>query len=864
MLRMQQQDNLVVGKMLSNTAVTWRAPYAPGAPTPSTAQFGGISKLTMDTRQPERMNFTLCGHQGVGYKQNFANTLFEPRHDGVPGSCRVILKQRALFDAGRCQSESEPDNGALLKCLTQTPNVVMAAATGYGPSTWNEFILPLRHVYDQDIVILVNSFEKDVPESVRATLERLNVKVELLSTGSQLGTKGNRYMTYANVCSRYDRCFATDFRDVLFQANPFRDDSPDIDLILAQEHVSKRSLIGTCPYNSNWVSTCWPKLFNTIRTKPIICSGTITGSPKGFSLLGDEMVKEMAVSRTKRGCTARDQGHLIFLYYSGRLQGVSTKVEPRDQGVVDTVGYLELSRLSEYRDSGGYVVRKNGPPSSVLHQYDRFPELKSFVQTMHLPTRKPWRWVVSVTGRGSSLVETLAIFDTVSSLPFGWNLMVFHHSKYDPLKETVLDYLRSVPYVILVDADALHFSDSALWHFAVASDPTVSRFIARDSLTPLSRLEHDVMRQWAKDDEKSRTCWFFRPKGIASTWGASGMWRESLPDVLTLIRTAEAGKTPAQFLAKEIWPACPPEATVISVLSDKPARPPAPVGPVDRSDVWCGVSKQSSDFGQTLKAYSPPANSVAHSSAPYPVCAGILAYQGIKTLENTLQSFVSSGMMEMVQSVLILFQDISTDARRAWVDDLLRRYPKLTPIILPTNIGWAGFQRLAEACDQEFFVPVEEDFAVKTHHPVHEQLQNAVELVREGVADAVRMRGRVAGGGPNYSKEHLQHTGGKIGATHLISCLLLSDHAEVLKDKIWVCKEQPKTWCLWSRNGHYTNNPVLYRTAFARSLYDKVPKSEIARLMEEWITVQYWPKQDYVVAWSEGIFEHVRLDRTRA
>ena len=74
----------------------------------------------------------------------------------------------------------------------------MAASTGYGPTTWNNFVLPLRAVYDGDIVIAVDIYEKDVPAQVRDMLKQKRVTVRRLLTGSPIGVKGNRYMTYAD------------------------------------------------------------------------------------------------------------------------------------------------------------------------------------------------------------------------------------------------------------------------------------------------------------------------------------------------------------------------------------------------------------------------------------------------------------------------------------------------------------------------------------------------------------------------------------------------------------------------------------------------------------------------------------------
>lgn len=193
------------------------------------------------------------------------------------GTCRDFLRLRLQGDTGGSDGldggVAEADGCAVIrksKCLESSATVVMAAATGYGPVTWRNFILPLRAVYDGDVIIFVDNFEKDVPGEIRNTLSEKRITVRLLLTGSPIGVKGNRYMTYADTCQHYDRCFATDFRDVLFQDNPFRDDTPDADLVLAQEFRSEQTLVGTCPYNSGWVRSCWPDVFQKIKEEYIM------------------------------------------------------------------------------------------------------------------------------------------------------------------------------------------------------------------------------------------------------------------------------------------------------------------------------------------------------------------------------------------------------------------------------------------------------------------------------------------------------------------------------------------------------------------------------------------------------------------
>jgi hypothetical protein len=91
---------------------------------------------------------------------------------------------------------------------------------------------------------------------------------------------------------------------------------------------------------------------------------------------------------------------------------------------------------------------------------------------------------------------------------------------------------------------------------------------------------------------------------------------------------------------------------------------------------------------------------------------------------------------------------------------------------------------------------------------------------------------------------------------------MVDDHAENSHPEISVCRQEPKTWCISSKYGHYTNNPVLYRVSFANEIFKQVPQDMRSfSKFEPWMT-NWWSKQDFVLAWSNGIFKHNRLDRT--
>lgn len=247
-----------------------------------------------------------------------------------------------------------------------------------------------------------------------------------------------------------------------------------------------------------------------------------------------------------------------------------------------------------------------------------------------------------------------------------------------------------------------------------------------------------------------------------------------------------------------------------------------------------------------------------------PVCLGILAYQGHRTLENTLASYNRVGLFGMVEAAHILFQQLDSPGRIAWAEDVARRFPKIQPIYQHTNSEFQGFVTMQDACrGVEMVLLLEEDFEVsKTMGPknVRDQIQNAVRLLRSGM-DAVWMRHRKDAGFPHHAYETWRRTG-SIGTRHLLWHVLWDDHAEDHVPEIHVCsRAPPKTWCASSAHAVYTNNPTMYRATFATRLYATTPReNRTYSTFEPWLQ-NYWSRQQFTVAYADGVFTHKRLDR---
>ncbi len=274
-------------------------------------------------------------------------------------------------------ARGQPDAGRRRAVRGRT--VIMAAAIGYTLADFRRFIIPLRKVYDGSVVLFSS------PRGAALELCRAQgVQLRELPEESSIGVRANRFVGYDQVCAGYDWCLAVDFRDVLFQSDPFQLlPGGQYELILTQEFSAIR--IRDCPHNRKWLGSCWGyDWVESVGHESIICSGTIMGTPLGFQMLRTAMLAEMAVSASKgEACTARDQGHLNYIYLTHKLDHSVVLLEQQGRGIFNTVGYITpKSDIVKHLNKQGLVANYDGVVSPVIHQYDRFPELRPLVETL--------------------------------------------------------------------------------------------------------------------------------------------------------------------------------------------------------------------------------------------------------------------------------------------------------------------------------------------------------------------------------------------------------------------------------------------------------------------------------------------------
>jgi hypothetical protein len=178
-----------------------------------------------------------------------------------------------------------------------------------------------------------------------------------------------------------------DARDSFFQLNPFanlpRRTDPNVSsgrLWFFGENANATRL-GKSTKNANWLRNGYGvPVFESMRTKPTICSGSTMGEAVAVEQYLRALINEK--DETEIRMTGSDQGFHNYLYYTHKLANVnaisSLTVWEQGRGIINNLGALRTKKLKEwgnYNTTSHDVINWDGSLSPVVHQWDRDHDL---------------------------------------------------------------------------------------------------------------------------------------------------------------------------------------------------------------------------------------------------------------------------------------------------------------------------------------------------------------------------------------------------------------------------------------------------------------------------------------------------------
>lgn len=176
----------------------------------------------------------------------------------------------------------------------------------------------------------------------------------------------------------------TDIRDVYFQENPFgqrfwKDIDTTADLFFFAE--SDSIVIGNSTFTSSWVRNCFGRSeLERLSNRPVLCSGTTFGTTNAIRSYSKLMIDFMA-SPPRAECRKpiHDQVFHNFLHYNG-LFGVRTRVFAQGEGPANNIGQQPTYKF--FDEVSKKVLNRDGTASALVHQFDRYEQLRKLSKQM--------------------------------------------------------------------------------------------------------------------------------------------------------------------------------------------------------------------------------------------------------------------------------------------------------------------------------------------------------------------------------------------------------------------------------------------------------------------------------------------------
>ncbi len=172
---------------------------------------------------------------------------------------------------------------------------------------------------------------------------------------------------------KYDQVMISDARDVCFQSPPFENlGTESVVTFLENQPISENKA------NLIWlVQTYGGKFPPALLHKPIACAGVTLGTTDGMMAYLTQMLDGMFNAVKMRPVDGTDQAVHNFIFHTGLLE--ESAMMPNGNPICMTMGPGDPFELDE-----DFRLISQGRVVSILHQYDRFPELKAAKQERYV------------------------------------------------------------------------------------------------------------------------------------------------------------------------------------------------------------------------------------------------------------------------------------------------------------------------------------------------------------------------------------------------------------------------------------------------------------------------------------------------
>ena len=242
------------------------------------------------------------------------------------------------------------------------------------------------------------------------------------------------------------------------------------------------------------------------------------------------------------------------------------------------------------------------------------------------------------------------------------------------------------------------------------------------------------------------------------------------------------------------------------------------------------------------------------------ISLGLLSYNAPDTLNQTLQTYKESGLLDISNDVFAILQKSDKQEEEEKVCDKFN----IRCIKMPDNGRMSsGFKAIYENANNEIIVFLENDFVnYSTKQESIDFFYNSINFIKEQQIDLVRARSRKNAGSPNFAlemfniqKDEFKHN------MYLSECIFWLDDPEIeypenikrinplIGNEKWYLSSSK--YCNWTNNAFITS-----KTFFKDAI---LPHLSGSLNIEDTFT-SIWSKQNYKCVYGPGLFTHFRLD----
>lgn len=171
--------------------------------------------------------------------------------------------------------------------------------------------------------------------------------------------------------NEFENVLVTDCRDVCFQRDPFSDNlGPGIHCFLE----AKTQIIGQCTGNSRMVRESFgPEVLKELSEYPVSCAGTTIADTENMLVYLKAMIETAAGAVNMFG--GSDQGLHNYIVHKKLVPNIH--VHDNYNSTVFTAGCEPLDRV--HWNDADEIIRNDGKPYPVMHQYDRIAAMRDRV-----------------------------------------------------------------------------------------------------------------------------------------------------------------------------------------------------------------------------------------------------------------------------------------------------------------------------------------------------------------------------------------------------------------------------------------------------------------------------------------------------